>query len=121
MSEHSSEKHELKGYYTGDIHNQFVEEHETPNAKKVIWRTFWILLVITIFEVAISFTPINKEVLQWTFVALTIVKAGYIVGFFMHLFHEKFTFKYTILGPFALIAYLIAIALAEGVYLHFHP
>jgi hypothetical protein len=39
----------------------------------------------------------------------------------MHLLHEKFTFKYTILGPFALIAYLIAIAIAEGVYLHFHP
>ncbi len=33
MSEHK-EKHELKGYYTGDIHNQYVEEHETPNAKK---------------------------------------------------------------------------------------
>ncbi|MEO5572839.1 MAG: cytochrome C oxidase subunit IV family protein [Bacteroidia bacterium] len=121
MSDHKTEKHELKGYYTGDIHNQFVEEHETPNAKKVIWRTFWILLAITIFEVAISFTSINKDVLQWTFVALTIVKAGYIVMFFMHLLHEKFTFKYTILGPFALIAFLIAIALAEGMYIRIHP
>jgi cytochrome c oxidase subunit IV len=121
MSEHKEEKHELKGYYTGDIHNQYVEEHETPNAKKIIWRTFWILLVITIFEVGISFSSINKDILQWIFVALTIVKAGYIVMFFMHLLHEKFTFKYTILGPFALIFYLICIALAEGVYLHFHP
>ncbi|MEP7170697.1 MAG: cytochrome C oxidase subunit IV family protein [Bacteroidota bacterium] len=121
MSEHSNEKHEMKGYYTGDIHNQYVEEHETPNAKKVIWRTFWILLAITIFEVAISFTSLNKDLLQWIFVVLTVVKAGYIVMFFMHLLHEKFTFKYTILGPFALIFYLICIALAEGVYLHFHP
>jgi|SRR6185436_7498346 len=119
MSEHKEgEKHELKGYYTGDIHNQFVEEHETPNAKKVIWRTFWILLIITIFEVAISFAPLNKDLLQWTFVTLTIVKAGYIVMFFMHLLHEKFTFKYTILLPFSLIVYLIFIALAEGVYLY---
>jgi len=118
MSEHK-EHHELKGYYTGDIHNQYVEEHETPNAKKVIWKTFWILLVITIFEVGISFAPINKDVLQWTFVLLTIVKAGYIVGFFMHLFHEKFTFRYTILLPFLLIVYLIFIAIAEGVYLNF--
>jgi len=85
MSEHS---HPPKGYYTGDIHNQFVEEHETPNAKRVIWRTFWILLCVTIFEVAISFAPLNKDLLQWTFVVLTIVKAGYIVGFFMHLYHE---------------------------------
>lgn len=110
--------HETKGYYTGDIHNQFVEEHETPNAKKVIWRTFWILLVITIFEVGIAFTSINKDILQWTFVTLTIVKAGFIVGYFMHLFHERFTFKYSILLPFILIAYLIFIALSEGIYLH---
>jgi len=117
---HMSEQNENKphGYYTGDIHNQFVEEHQTPNAKKVIWRTFWILLFITIFEVAIAFTSLNKELLQWIFVTLTIVKAAYIVGYFMHLIHEKFTFRYSILLPFILIAYLIFIALKEGVYLH---
>jgi caa(3)-type oxidase subunit IV len=112
-------EHKPKGYTTGDIHNQWVDEHETPNAKKVIWRTFWILLFITIFEVAISFTGLNKELLQWIFVALTIVKAGFIVGYFMHLIHERFSFRYSILLPFILIAYLIFIALKEGVYLHF--
>ena len=117
MSENN--EHKSKGYYTGDIHNQFIEEHETPNAKRVIWRTFWILLFITIFEVAISFTPLNKDLLQWTFVALTIVKAGFIVGYFMHLIHERFTFRYSILLPFILIAYLIFIALKEGIYLNF--
>ena len=114
----SKDQHPPKGYYTGDIHNQYVEEHETPNAKKVIWRTFWILLFVTIFEVAISFVPLHRDILMWTFVVLTIVKAGYIVGYFMHLFHETFTFRYTILLPFLLIVYLIFIALAEGVYLH---
>ncbi len=113
-----SDQHQPKGYYTGDIHNQYVEEHEVPKAKKVIWRTFWILLFVTIFEVAIAFAPLSKDVLQWIFVVLTIVKAGYIVGFFMHLFHEKFSFRYTILLPFVLIVYLIFIALAEGVYLN---
>lgn len=116
MSENS--EHPSKGYYTGDIHNQFIEEHETPNAKKVIWRTFWILLFITIFEVGIAFTSINKDILQWTFVALTIVKAGFIVGYFMHLIHERFTFRYAILLPFILIVYLIFIALSEGMYLN---
>jgi cytochrome c oxidase subunit IV len=110
--------HPPQGYYTGDIHNQFVEEHQMPNAKRVIWRTFWILLIVTIFEVSIAFAPLNKDLLQWIFVVLTIVKAAYIVGFFMHLFHEKFTFRYTILLPFLLIVYLIFIAIAEGVYLH---
>lgn len=111
-------EHKTKGYSTGDIHNQWIEEHETPNAKKVIWRTFWILLFITIFEVAIAFTSLNKELLQWIFVSLTIVKAGYIVGYFMHLIHERFTFRYSILLPFILIAFLIFIALREGIYLN---
>ena len=84
----------------------------------MIWRTFWILLFITIFEVAIAFTSLNKELLQWIFVTLTIVKAGFIVGYFMHLIHERFSFRYSILLPFILIAYLIFIALEEGVYLH---
>ena len=92
MSEHSNPSN---GYYTGDIHNQFVVEHHDPKAKKVIWKTFWILLVLTIFEVGISFSSLNKDLLQWIFVVLTVVKAGFIVGFFMHLFHEKKTFKYT--------------------------
>jgi cytochrome c oxidase subunit IV len=105
------------GYYTGDIHNQFVEEHHIPGIRKIIWKTFWILLFVTIFEVAIAFAPLSKELLQWIFVALTIVKSAYIVGIFMHLSHEKLTFKYTILLPFILIVYLIFIALAEGTYL----
>ena len=117
MSEHN--EHKPKGYSTGDIHNQWIEEHDVPDAKKVIWRTFWILLFITIFEVAISFTSLSKEFLQWTFVVLTIVKAGFIVGYFMHLKHERFTLRYSILLPFVLIAFLIFIALREGIYLNF--
>ena len=86
-SNHNSEQRH--GYYTGDIHNQFVEEHHTPGNKKVIWRTFWILLAATIFEVGIAFAPLNKEVLQWIFVVATIFKSAYIVGVFMHLGDRK--------------------------------
>lgn len=106
------------GYYTGDIHNQFVEEHYDPKNTKIIWRTFWILLIATIVEVAIAFTSLNKEVLQWTFVALTIFKSAYIVGVFMHLGKENKSLQYSILLPFVLIVYLIVLCLIEGVYLH---
>jgi cytochrome c oxidase subunit IV len=37
----------------------------------------------------------------------------------MHLKHEKFTFGYSIILPFILIVYLIAMALAEGNFLNF--
>ena len=109
----------LKGYYTGDIHNQFVPEHYDPKNRSLIWRTFWILLVITVFEVWVSFTSVPKNILLYVFVLLTLVKAYFIVGYFMHLKHERYTLIYSIVLPFALIGYLIAMALAEGVYIGF--
>ena len=115
-----SDNHEHKpgGYYTGDIHNQFVEEHHDPKGKAVIWRTFWILLFITVFEVGIAFTSLSKILLMYIFIILTIVKAYFIVAFFMHLKHEKITFSYTIVLPFLLIVYLIVMCIAEGNYIH---
>ncbi len=119
MSNHDNHNKEQRhGYYTGDIHNQFVEEHHNPDNKKKIWRTFWILLAATIFEVAIAFTSLNREVLMWTFVILTIFKSAYIVGVFMHLGEEKKSMRYSILLPFILIVYFIAMCIAEGSYLH---
>ena len=113
-----SDNKEHKGYYTGDIHNQFVEEHHDPKNKAVIWRTFWILLFITVFEVAIAFSPIGHNILMLIFIVLTIVKAYFIVAFFMHLKHEKPSFSYSIVLPFLLIVYLIAMCIAEGSYIH---
>lgn len=115
----SDSHHTPKGYYTGDIHNQYVEEHFDPGNRKVIWRTFWILLIVTIFEVGIAFTTIPHNILVLIFIVLTIVKAYFIVAYFMHLKHEKFSFAYSIVLPFILIVYLIAMALAEGNYLNF--
>jgi cytochrome c oxidase subunit IV len=115
----SADHNKQHGYYTGDIHNQFVPEHYDPKNRSVIWRTFWILLLITVFEVAIAFTSISPSVLMIIFIVLTIVKAYFIVAFFMHLKHEKVSFGYSIILPFILIVYLIAMALAEGNYLNF--
>ena len=52
------------------------------------------------------------------FIVLTLVKAFYIVSFFMHLGHEKASFKWTIYLPaLILIPYLTFIVLTEGAYL----
>jgi cytochrome c oxidase subunit 4 len=117
MSHNDSHNQHEHGYYTGDIHNQFVPEHVDPKGKAIIWRTFWILLIVTIFEVGIAFTSISKEVLLYIFIGLTIVKAYFIVYFFMHLKAEWKAFQYAIILPFILIVYLIVIALIEGNYL----
>jgi cytochrome c oxidase subunit 4 len=95
--------------------------HEGGLSTKTIWKVFWILLGVTIFEVAISFTGISKEVLLWTFITLTIVKAYYIVGYFMHLKYEAVPMKWSLLLPFILIVYLIFIAIYEGTALGLIP
>ena len=85
-----------------------------PKARKRLWKVFWLLLAITIFEVSIAFSPVSKIILKWTFITLTIVKAYYIVGFFMHLKHEKLHFAWTIVLPFLLIVYFICMMMYEG-------
>lgn len=113
-----SNDHNHHGYYTGDIHNQFVEEHYNPKNKAIIWRTFWILLAITLFEVGIVFFHLPHLLMITIFVTLTIVKAYFIVKIFMHLGDEKKSFQGSIVLPFLLILYLIVMVLIEGNYLH---
>ena len=106
-------------FVSPDIHHEHVSHESEEKAHsalntKMIWKVFWILLGVTIFEVCISFTAIPKTVLLYTFIALTIVKAYYIVGFFMHLKFEKVPMIWSLLLPFVLIVYLIFIAIYEG-------
>ena len=106
-------------FVSPDIHHEHISHDAAERAHsglntKVIWKVFWILLGVTIFEVGISFTPVPKTVLLYTFVALTIVKAYYIVFYFMHMKFEEVPLKFSILLPFILIIYLIFIAIYEG-------
>jgi cytochrome c oxidase subunit 4 len=102
-----------------DIHHEHVSHASEEKAHsalntKVIWKVFWILLGVTIFEVSISFTGLSKDLLLYTFITLTIVKAYYIVGYFMHMKFEVVPLQWSILLPFVLIIYLIFIAIYEG-------
>lgn len=106
-------------FISPDIHHEHVSHESEEKAHvglntKVIWKVFWILLGITIFEVSISFTGLPKTVLLYTFIALTIVKAYYIVGYFMHMKFERVPMQWSLLLPFVLIIYLICICIYEG-------
>ena len=106
-------------FISPDIHHEHVSHeseekaHEGLNTK-VIWKVFWILLIVTLFEVGISFTSVPRTILLYTFITLTIVKAYYIVGYFMHMKFEKLPMQWSILLPFTLIVYLIFILIYEG-------
>ena len=96
--------------------------HDDTAGKKIrkkIWQVTGILTLITAVEVGagIIFKQSSSywEVVKWCFIALTLVKAGYIVLVFMHLGDEKKSLKYIILVPyFIFILYLIFISLMEA-------
>src|SRR5689334_8972375 len=107
-------------FVSPDIHHEHIshkaqEKAHTGLNTKVIWRVFWILLAVTVFEVGISFTSISKTILLYTFITLTIVKAYFIVFYFMHMKFEETALRFSILLPFVLIVYLIFIAIYEGI------
>lgn len=107
-------------FISPDIHHERISHKSAEKAHsglttKIIWRVFWLLLLVTIFEVAISFTGISKTILLYTFITLTIVKAYFIIFYFMHMKFEESALKFSILLPFVLIVYLIFIAIYEGI------
>ena len=88
---------------------------------KLIWKTFWILLVVTIVEVvaAVIFTGVLPQmILNVFYILMSGAKAFYIVGTFMHL---RFEMKYlivTILVPLIFMLFAVAVFLAEGLSWH---
>lgn len=95
------------------------EEEGVKIRKNIIFVTV-LLTVITAVEVAMGVIfkraeTFSWQMIKWTFVALTLVKAGYIVMSFMHLGEERSVMKKTILIPYIIfIIYLVFIALTEG-------
>jgi cytochrome c oxidase subunit IV len=86
---------------------------------KAIWRTFWILLVITVVELVLAvlhystgFPP--KLLLNGVFAILTLAKAFYIVAEFMHLRHEIKNMIMTIAVPALLFLWFLGAFLWDG-------
>ena len=82
-----------------------------------IWRTFWILLFATTIEFIVAFMmtdPSMKLLRISIFLGLTIVKAFYIVGEFMHLKHEVKTLIWSVLIPTLFIVWLVIALMVEG-------
>lgn len=109
-----------------DIYEYSLDGHHDEEAGKKIRKKIYfvtvLLTIITVIEVGVgafwgraTSTGWTWEAIKWGYVALTLVKAGYIVLVFMHLGDERKGMKYVILVPyFIFILYLIFILLWEG-------
>ncbi|MCW3107646.1 MAG: hypothetical protein JWQ09_2152 [Segetibacter sp.] len=94
--------------------------HDNPGGTKEIWRTFWILLGLTIVELILGYIMIGVEspgtrlTIKGAIIILMLAKAFYIVAYFMHLKSEIRNLIMTILVPLALLIWAIIAFLYEG-------
>jgi cytochrome c oxidase subunit IV len=91
----------------------YIPEAQSHGTKE-LWRTFWLLLGITILDFIIYFVMPASGIRNVIFIFFGLVKAYYIVGAFMHLKYEKINLALIILVPTVFIAGLILGLLYEG-------
>ena len=94
------------------------EKQIAPPNTGAIWKTFWILLVLTAIEFVIAFTMPANTLRVAIFGGMTIVKAFYIVGEFMHLKHEVKSLIWMVLIPTLFVVWLLVALIYEGGHLY---
>ena len=91
--------------------------------RKLIWRTFRVLLYITLFELALAIgyyeitfsnPTLVKHLLNGVFAVLTLAKAFFIIAEFMHLRHEIRNMIMTIAIPALLFIWFLTAFLWDG-------
>lgn len=87
-----------------------------PNKEKIkkLWTVAAILGAVTAVEFVIAFTMHHGPAKTAIFVILTIVKAAYIVGEFMHLRYEVKVLFWSILIPTLFIVWMLVAFVYEG-------
>lgn len=94
-------------------------------SKGKIWKVFGILLLITVIEFIIALVLIPKGFMtqhigNYVYIVLTLIKAFYIVAYFMHLKFEKLGLQLALTVSFIFIIYFIVLMLIEGGFLNIH-
>lgn len=89
---------------------------------KRIWKTFWILLTITVIELLLGLTlyaidingDLRRMLIKGTIIILSLAKAYFIVSVFMHLGDEVRNLIITIVIPLMLFIWFITAFIIDG-------
>ncbi len=106
-------------------------DHATPGSSEAhaphgdhrrdYFRIFWVLLVLTILEVGVSYLKIDKRIISAVMIALALSKASFVGLYYMHLKYEKRSLLWLAFLPLPLAGFyavflgLDAISLLRGV------
>ena len=83
--------------------------HTHPNYMAI----FWVLLVLTVVEVALTFLGLPKLLLGSLLVILAVWKAALVAMYFMHLKFERRTLAMIAVVPFILCLFFILMLLPD--------
>ena len=83
--------------------------HTHPNYMGI----FWVLLVLTVVEVGLTFLGLPKMLLASLLVILAVWKAALVAMYFMHLKFERKTLAMIAIVPFVLCLFLILMLLPD--------
>ncbi|HYM92797.1 MAG TPA: cytochrome C oxidase subunit IV family protein, partial [Chitinophagaceae bacterium] len=89
---------------------------------KRIWKTFWVLLIITAIELGLGLTlyalnlpdDLKRLLIKGTIIILSLAKAYFIVSVFMHLGDEIRNLIMTIIIPLMLFIWFITAFILDG-------
>ncbi len=83
--------------------------------RKLYWRIFIWLFVLTVLEVGLVFVPgISKGLLILALCGLAVTKASLVGWHFMHLSHETRELQLTVAIPMLTPAFYAVVLVAEG-------
>lgn len=102
-------------------YNEVTFHHEPTQGTSKIWKTFWLLLIITVIELGLGLLMYAVDMPSWAVlfikgvvVILSLAKAFYIVSIFMHLGDEIRNMIMTIVVPLLLFVWFIGAFLYDG-------
>jgi len=97
--------------------------HDYEKAKKLVWRGFWLLFIVTLAEVGIALLGnghvidgfrLPKYIMYPAMIGLSLYKAYFIISEFMHMRYEVRDLALTVLLPTLLLVWAIIAFLQEG-------
>jgi caa(3)-type oxidase subunit IV len=87
--------------------------NSTAHSAPAYIKIFYILVVLTVVEVAIVYLGLPKMLLATLLVAFAVWKAALVAMHFMHLKFEKRTLAVVALAPFVLCVFLILMLMPD--------
>jgi caa(3)-type oxidase subunit IV len=85
-----------------------------PDHRRDYFRIFWVLLVLTLVEVTVSYTRIDKRVMSAVMIALALTKAAFVGLYYMHLRYEKRSLLWLAALPLPVAGFYAVFLMLDG-------